>query len=290
MSILRLPAPAKINLFLHIIGRRPDGYHTLQTAFQFLDCCDYLEFHTRSDQQINIAPKLDGIATQDNLIYKAALALQHASQCQRGADIRIDKQLPMGGGIGGGSSNAATTLMALNLLWGTGLNTQQLQALGAQLGADVPIFIHGHSAWAEGIGEQLTDIAPQEPYYLLLIPPVHVSTAQIFSHKELTRDSQIIKLAAFLEQGIFSSSTRNDCQALVRRLYPEVDVALKWLNQYAPSRMTGTGACVFAAFENKALAIKASAEIPDGYQALVCQGMNTSPLIKALNASNKNLN
>lgn len=279
---LRLPAPAKINLFLHIIGRREDGYHNLQTAFQFLDCCDYLEFETRDEQQIHLQTELNGIAMQDNLVYKAALALRNASQCQQGATIRIDKQLPMGAGIGGGSSNAATTLVALNQLWQTGFSTRQLQALGTQLGADVPIFIHGHSAWAEGIGEKLTDITPAEHFYLLVIPPAHVSTAEIFSHKELTRDSQIIKLAAFLEQGILSSFTRNDCETLVRALYPEVDVALKWLSKYAPSRMTGTGACVFAAFEDKELALKASTEIPDGYQAVVCQGLNTSPLIQAL--------
>ena len=282
-SDLSLPAPAKINLFLHICGRRDDGYHNLQTVFQFLDFADTLHFTRRDDSLIQISPPLEGIPTEDNLIFKAAKLLQEASDSQLGADIRIDKHLPMGGGIGGGSSNAATALLALNHLWQTNLDHDALKAIGVKIGADVPIFIHGHSAWAEGIGEELTDIEPDEKWYLLIIPQAHVSTQKIFSNSLLTRDTKILRIAAFLEQsdsGLF----QNDCEQLVRTLYPEVDKALVALSKFGNARMTGTGACVFAGFASKQEAEIAYNKLSSDFQCHVCKGINRSPVASLLDA------
>ena len=274
---LSLPAPAKLNLFLHICGRRDDGYHDLQTVFQFLDYSDTLEFQLRQDNQINVTPPLAGIKPQDNLIYRAASALQAASKEKLGVDITLHKKLPMGGGIGGGSSDAATTLVALNQLWQTGLSKQALQQIGLKLGADVPIFIHGQSAWAEGIGERLQAIELPEPWYLVLIPPCHVSTAEIFSHQQLTRNTPAIRIAAFLESG-----GRNDCEALVKKLYPEIEIALNWLTQFSPAQMTGTGACVFAQFASEDEANAVLRQVPGSLQGFIAKGVNQSPLYQAL--------
>ncbi len=274
---LSLPAPAKLNLFLHICGRRDDGYHDLQTVFQFLDYNDTLEFQLRQDNQINVTPALAGIKPQDNLIYRAASALQAASKEKLGVDITLHKKLPMGGGIGGGSSDAATTLVALNQLWQTSLNKQALQQIGLKLGADVPIFIHGQSAWAEGIGERLQAIELPEPWYLVLIPPCHVSTAEIFSHQQLTRNTPAIRIAAFLESG-----GRNDCETLVKKLYPEIEIALNWLTQFSPAQMTGTGACVFAQFASKDEANAVLRQVPESLQGFIAKGVNQSPLYQAL--------
>lgn len=278
---LDLPAPAKINLFLHVCGRRPDGYHNLQTVFQFLELADTLHFTRRDDGNLHLHTCFAGIDPEHNLIMRAARALQQASGTTLGADIRIDKILPMGAGLGGGSSNAATTLMALNHLWQLQLSTAQLQTIGIKLGADVPVFIHGHSAWAEGIGEQLCNIDLPEQWFLLVIPDCHVSTAAIFSHPELTRDSKMMRIAAFLEQGS-QAHFRNDCEALVRTLYPAVEQALNALSTVASAQMTGTGACVFASFDNQLQAQQAAEQLPATMKHVVCKSSNLSPLHKAL--------
>lgn len=284
MTSLSLPAPAKINLFLHITGRRADGYHDLQTVFHFLEAHDQLHFNLRDDDQIILATEFPGLAADDNLIVKAAKALQQYSACNKGVTITVDKHLPMGGGIGGGSSNAATTLLALNEIWQLNANKETLKSIGLQLGADVPIFIHGKTAWAEGVGENLTNLQVIEKWYVLLIPNCHVSTAEIFSHSQLTRDSKILKIATFLEQGN-EAMFRNDCETLVKRLYPEVDEAIAVLSEFGSARMTGTGACVFAAFATKEEADAVCQQIPAHIQSLVTKGKNHSPTLEALASS-----
>lgn len=280
--MLTLPAPAKINHFLHICGQRDDGYHNLQTVFQFLDYGDELSFEARDDDKITITPAIEGVGLEDNLIYKAAKALQSFALDKGvnkalGVNIHLNKILPMGGGIGGGSSNAATALVGLNKLWELNFHTEQLQAIGAKLGADVPIFVYGHTAWAEGVGDVLTPLKMPEKWFCVLVPNVHVSTATIFSHKDLTRDTQAIKVAAFLERG-----GKNDCQSLVCKLYPEVKNALDFLENFAPSRMTGTGACVFAQFDSKQQAKNVLEHLPASLSGFVAQGVNQSPLQKSL--------
>jgi 4-diphosphocytidyl-2-C-methyl-D-erythritol kinase len=272
MTSLTLPAPAKLNLFLHITGRRADGYHNLQTLFQLLDHGDKLEFTLRDDAEIQLTPDIAGVPHEENLIIKAARALQQASGTNLGANIQLDKRLPMGGGIGGGSSNAATTLLGLNHLWGNPLSQQQLADIGVTLGADVPVFVHGKTAWAEGVGEQLQAIDMPEKWYLVATPNCHVSTAEIFSHKDLTRDTSAIKVAAFLEQG-----GRNDCQPLVRKLYPEVGKTLDWLSQFGRAQMTGTGASVFIAFDSENAAKAVLEKLPEDIQGFVARGVDTSP-------------
>lgn len=278
MTSLTLLSPAKLNLFLHITGRRPDGYHNLQTLFQLLDYGDTLSFTTRTDGNITLTPELPGVGFEQNLIIKAARALEPFKPADAGIDIHLEKRLPMGGGIGGGSSNAATTLVALNHLWGCGLHKNQLQAIGLKLGADVPVFINAQTAWAEGVGEELQAIEMQPKWFLVIQPDCHVSTAEIFSHKDLTRDTSAIKVAAFLEQG-----GQNDCEALVRKLYPQVDNALIWLQTFDHNaRMTGTGACVFASFESAETARNVQAQLPKHLPGFVAQGVNQSPLYKFL--------
>lgn len=276
MTTLQLPSPAKLNLFLHITGRRDDGYHNLQTLFQLLDYGDTLSL-SAAPGGITLNPGIDGVSLEDNLIYRAAQLLRTTTGCNAGARIRIDKRLPMGGGIGGGSSNAATTLVGLNHLWQTGLSLDQLAELGSQLGADVPVFVHGKSAWAEGVGERLTPMEIPPRWYLVLAPKCHVSTARIFSHKDLTRDTLAITVPAFLEKG-----GKNDCQPLVESLFPQVRDAVDWLNQYSPAQLTGTGACVFSAFPSKASAERIYAKRPKQLQGFVAQGVNDSPLHQCL--------
>jgi 4-diphosphocytidyl-2-C-methyl-D-erythritol kinase len=282
MSQLRLLSPAKLNLMLHITGRRPDGYHQLQTVFQLLDYGDTLSFNSRSDNVITLKPQLQNVAYEDNLIIKAAKLIQSYSQTPCGVDIQLEKVLPMGGGIGGGSSNAATTLLALNQLWNINLSLDKLAQLGLQLGADVPVFIKGRSAWAEGIGEQLQAIDIEETWYLVLRPDCEVSTSEIFSHKQLTRNTSPITIAAFFEQG-----KHNDCEAVVRELYPPVDSALKWLSTKTaadnPARLTGTGSCVFANFANQQLAQQVLQQIPSGITGFIAKGVEISPTHLALN-------
>jgi 4-diphosphocytidyl-2-C-methyl-D-erythritol kinase len=277
MNMLSLRSPAKLNLSLRIIGRREDGYHQLQTLFQLLDYGDTLDFSLRSDSNIHLSPSIKGVADSDNLIMRAAVALREHAQCKQGADISIDKILPMGGGLGGGSSNAATTLLALNQLWDTQLSTDTLAQIGLRLGADVPVFVRGHSAWAEGIGEQLQAVEIPETWYLVVKPDCEVSTAEVFCHKQLTRDSTAIKIAAVFEQG-----DRNDCEPVVRALYPQVDSALNWLNQYSPSRLTGTGACVFCCFSDRQSAMELKNKLPSTLQGFVAKGVNISPCYRRL--------
>ena len=278
---MKLLSPAKLNLMLHITGRRADGYHQLQTLFQLLDYGDEMDFALATQGELALEPPIPGVNNDDNLIIKAARLLQEKTQCQQGARIRLDKKLPMGGGIGGGSSNAATTLLGLNQLWNTGLSLEQLAELGLQLGADVPVFVLGRSAWAEGVGEQLHAIDIAETWYLVVKPACTVSTAEIFSHKQLTRDTSPITMAAAFEQGGL-----NDCEPVVRVLYPQVDSALNWLNGYtsqdAPARLTGTGACVFASFSDQASAQQIFHQLPEGLQGFVAKGVNISPAHRAL--------
>ncbi|GAB7531713.1 4-(cytidine 5'-diphospho)-2-C-methyl-D-erythritol kinase [Pseudomonas sp. 3A(2025)] len=274
---LVLPAPAKLNLMLHILGRRADGYHELQTIFQFLDHGDELGFALRDDAQIVLRTDVPGVAHDSNLIVRAARALQQQSGCTQGIDIWLDKRLPMGGGIGGGSSDAATTLLALNHLWQLGWDENRLATLGLSLGADVPVFIRGHAAFAEGVGEILTPVSPEEPWYLVLVPQVSVSTAEIFSDPLLTRDSKPIKVRPVPE-----GNGRNDCQAVVERRYPEVHNALIQLGKYTEAKLTGTGSCVFGAFPSKAEADKVSALLAETLTGFVAKGSNTSLLHRKL--------
>ena len=274
---LSLPAPAKLNLFLHVTGRRPDGYHTLQTLFQFIDLYDTLHFECRADGRLQLHDALPGVSPEDNLVIRAARLLQQASGCRLGADIHLDKRLPMGGGIGGGSSDAATTLVGLNHLWQTGLTLQQLADLGLSLGADVPVFVLGRAAWAEGVGEQLTPVTLDEPWYLVAVPDCQVSTAQIFSDERLTRDTQPITLAAFRNHG-----GRNDCLPVAEACYPAIRNTLILLNNYCEAKMTGTGSCVFGAFPNECEADKVRARLPATLQTFVARGCNVSPLHQML--------
>lgn len=276
---LSLKSPAKINRFLHICGRRPDGYHNLQTVFQFIDLYDLLSFESRNDGQIILKTQLQGINPDDNLIIKAARKLQKYCSKPCGITISIEKHLPMGAGIGGGSSNAATTLVALNQLWQLNLSNNELKQIGLELGADVPIFIHGRSAWAEGVGEQLSNLDLDEPWYLLLFPRCHVSTQKIFSHELLTRDTEIKTIAAFLEQGN-QEQFKNDCESLVRSLYPEIDKAFIELNQLSTAKMTGTGACIYALFEHEQKAREVAQQLSAGIEYRVCKGSNLSALYK----------
>ncbi len=271
------PAPAKLNLLLRIVGRRPDGYHLLQTVFQFIDLSDELYFGLRTDGEIHRANEVPGVAEADDLVIRAARLLQREAGCSLGADIRLEKRIPMGGGLGGGSSDAATTLVALNRLWNCGLDTSRLMQLGLQLGADVPIFVHGHAAWAEGVGEQFSEIDPATPVYLLLAPAVHIDTGRVFQDPELTRNSHRITIRDFLagEQG-------NDCLAVVRKRYPVIGQVFDWLDKKADARMTGTGACLFAPCASRSEAEDLLAERPAGLAGFVVQGMNRSPLLEAL--------
>lgn len=278
MSVrLSLPAPAKLNLFLHILGRRDDGYHELQTLFQFLDHGDELHFEARQDGQVRLHTEIAGVPHDSNLIVRAARGLQEASGSPQGVDIWLDKRLPMGGGIGGGSSDAATTLLALNHLWQLGWDEDRIAALGLRLGADVPVFTRGRAAFAEGVGEKLTPVDIPEPWYLVVVPQVLVSTAEIFSDPLLTRDSPAIKVRTVLE-----GDSRNDCQPVVERRYPEVRNALILLNKFVSARLTGTGGCVFGSFPNKAEADKVSALLSGHLQRFVAKGSNISMLHRKL--------
>lgn len=277
---LTLPSPAKLNLFLHINGQRPDGYHLLQTVFQLLDYGDELSFTANNTGELTLTPGIAGVPAEQNLIIKAAKILQKATHCSQGAHIALDKRLPMGGGIGGGSSNAATTLLALNHVWQTGLTLDALSKLGETLGADVPVFVQGNTAWAEGIGEKLTPVDLAAKWFVVLRPDVHIATAEIFSKKSLTRDTPIIKVAAFLEGDNEKGEllTRNDCQNVVTQHYPKVKQAVDWLNFFSPAQLTGTGSCVFAAFDSEASARNVLAKSPNDIDGFVAKGINRSPL------------
>ncbi|MGO2880162.1 MAG: 4-(cytidine 5'-diphospho)-2-C-methyl-D-erythritol kinase [Halomonas sp.] len=281
---LTLPAPAKLNRMLHIVGRRDDGYHELQTLFQIVDISDQLTLTLREDSDITLATPINGVAHDDNLMVRAARLLQRSAgtspKAMPGATLTIEKKLPMGGGLGGGSSNAATVLLGLNKLWQLGLSMEALARLGLQLGADVPVFIYGHSAWAEGVGEKLTSVTLDTPWFVIIHPKVSVSTPLIFQDPELTRDSRPITMARALQGG--ASEWRNDCEAIVKKRYPLVAEALDWLAQYAPVRLTGTGACLFATFESEQTARTVAELAAQCWPTWVARGLNTSPLQDAL--------
>lgn len=271
------PAPAKLNLMLRILGRRPDGYHRLQTVFQFIDRQDRLWLKAREDGLIRRLTPLVDIPEGQDLTVRAARVLQEATGCRLGVDIRIEKVLPVGGGLGGGSSDAATTLVALNQMWGLGLDQDVLAHLGLGLGADLPVFVRGLAAWGEGIGEELTPVILPEPWYLVLVPPCQVATGVIFRHPELTRDSPPVTLADFI-----SGQAANDCLAIVRSLYPPVAAALDWLSGEAQARLTGTGACCFAEFADRQSAQAVLDRAPTGFGGFIARGLNRSPLLDRL--------
>lgn len=277
------PSPAKLNLFLHINGRYDNGYHQLQSLFQILNYGDELAFEINNSNQITLADPIEGVADEDNLIVKAALLLKQSLSAQQaknlGCHIHLKKRLPMGGGIGGGSSNAATTLLVLNKLWNCQFPEEKLASLGLTLGADVPIFIQGKTAFAEGVGEKLQSVSLPPVSYLVLFPNSHVSTAEIFSLANLPRNSAKINFNDYS-----FANTRNDCQELVCERYPNVAKALHWLLEYAPSRMTGTGACVFAIFEQRQDALNVQALLPKGSTSFVAEGVNTSLLHNKIQA------
>jgi 4-diphosphocytidyl-2-C-methyl-D-erythritol kinase len=274
-------APAKLNLFLQIVGRRPDGYHELQTCFQFVDLCDEITIAVRADGQIRRTLDIPALPERADLCMRAAHALQEASGSTLGADISLLKRIPIGGGMGGGSSDAATCLVALNQLWGVQWPPEKLAALGLKLGADVPVFVHGRVAWAEGVGERLTPLypplAPAEVNYLILKPNVSVSTAEVFQDPELTRNSAPITIHGFLTSG-----GRNDCLGVVRHRYPEVARALDWLSLFGAARLTGTGACVFMACETIDLGQEIMRKVPPEFAGFLARGLNDSPLLEGL--------
>ena len=277
------PSPAKLNLFLYITGQRADGYHSLQTLFQFLDYGDTIDIALRGDGEIRLLTPVEGVAHEDNLIVRAArLLMKVASESNRlpkgsGADISIDKRLPMGGGLGGGSSNAATVLVALNHLWQCGLSIDELAALGLTLGADVPVFVRGHAAFAEGVGEILTPVEPEEKWYLVAHPGVSIPTPLIFNDPDLPRNTPKRSIKTLLK-----CEFSNDCEVIARKRFREVDAALSWLLEYAPSRLTGTGACVFAEFDTESRARQVLEQAPEWLKGFVAKGVNLSPLHRAL--------
>lgn len=271
LTTLSLIAPAKLNLFLHINGRLPNGYHELETLFVFLDYGDHLHFKRTDDGAITLKTQIDGLPDEENLIYKAANALKLATNTAFGAEISFDKHLPSGGGVGGGSSDAATTLLALNTLWQLALPLEKLAEIGVELGADVPVFINGQAAIAQGIGEKLAPVNLPETWYLVVHPNVHISTGVIFNNVNLPRNTP--KLSGDWQ----SSKHRNDCEELVKKHYPEVEKTLNWLLKYGPSRMTGTGACCFVSFETQHAALKALKSLPETWQGFVARSTNISP-------------
>ncbi|MBK0081397.1 MULTISPECIES: 4-(cytidine 5'-diphospho)-2-C-methyl-D-erythritol kinase [unclassified Kosakonia] len=277
------PAPAKLNLFLYITGQREDGYHTLQTLFQFLDYGDTLTIEPRRDGKICLLTPVEGVPDEENLIVRAArLLMKRAAETERltpgcGADIAIEKRLPMGGGLGGGSSNAATVLVALNHLWQCGLSVDELAQLGLTLGADVPVFVRGHAAFAEGVGELLTPVDPPEKWYLVAHPGVSIPTPLIFGDPELPRNTPVRSINTLL-----NCEFGNDCEVIARKRFREVDAALSWLLEYAPSRLTGTGACVFAEFDTESSARQVLEQAPEWLNGFVARGVNLSPLAQTI--------
>ncbi len=267
------PSPAKLNLFLHVNGQREDGYHELQTLFQFLDYGDEISIEVTDDNQITLANEVAGVDKQDNLIYKAANTLFPLKNNQLGARIQVNKVLPMGGGLGGGSSNAATTLLALNKLWKLNLSIETLAELGLSLGADVPIFVEGYAAFAEGVGEKLHPASPYEAWYLVSKPNCSIPTAEVFRSPDLPRNTPKVSI-----ENLDLMQVSNDCEKMVIKHYPKVANLLAWLVEYAPSRMTGTGACIFSRFDSKEEACRIQSLLPKGITSFVAKGLNQSPV------------
>jgi len=275
--VWRLPAPAKLNLFLHITGRREDGYHNLQTVFQLLDYSDQVSLSLRDDGVISRTNGLSDVAPKDDLIVRAAQALKDYTGTGYGANVGVEKLLPVGGGIGGGSSDAATTLLGLNAMWQCNLSHSELMSIAATLGADVPVFVNGYSAWAEGIGEDLTALDLPEVWFLVIHPGVFISTAKLFSSEVLTRDKPILRIRDFPD-----ADSENVFESVVRKTYSEVDKSLNWLSKYSTAKMTGTGSCLFASFESLQEAEVVLEKVPDEWSAFIAKAVNTSPLLKAL--------
>jgi len=273
------PAPAKLNLFLHVTGRRPDGYHELQTVFQLIDLCDTIAISVRADGRIERPGGPPGVDPESDLTVRAARALQVATGCGLGATLRVRKRIPMGGGLGGGSSDAATVLLGLNELWGCRIPVDQLARLGLPLGADVPVFVRGSSAWGQGVGEDLQPLELPESWYVVIHPGVAVGTRDVFQSPELTRNSPVITIRAF-----FQSGGRNDCEPVVRARFPEVAEALDWLGRFAPARLTGTGSCIFAPCATAIDAERLAARVPDRWTSYVARGLNVSPMHELLRA------
>lgn len=272
-------APAKLNLFLHVVGRRPDGYHLLQTLFRFIDLQDTLHFTLREDGVVHRSTAVEGVEEDQDLCVRAARLLQQETGCKLGADIAVEKRIPMGGGLGGGSSDAATTLVALNRLWQLGLSRERLMQLGLRLGADVPVFVFGENAFAEGVGERLQAFPLQDAWYVVLFPPVHVPTAKIFTHPQLTRDSVSITMRALSELMLRDRrKLRNDLQSVVCGLYPEVARHMAWLSGFGEAMMTGSGACVFAEFASRDQAEAVMKQLPQDMRGVVAQGLVKHPL------------
>jgi len=275
-SSLVLPAPAKLNLFLHITGQREDGYHLLQTVFQFLDYSDEIHLTINESggiRRVSVDPVMATIPEADDLTMRAARLLQQKTATTLGIDISVDKVLPMGGGLGGGSSDAATVLLGCNQLWNCGLSRDELAEIGLQLGADVPVFVKGFAAWAEGVGERLTPIEPVESWYVVVQPNVSISTVEVFRQEGLTRDCQPLTIAHFLQgHGV------NVLESEVRKLSPEVDEALNWLSTYSPARLTGSGSCIFSAVSDKQTAKNILKKLPKKWKGFVAKGKNISPL------------
>jgi 4-diphosphocytidyl-2-C-methyl-D-erythritol kinase len=276
------PAPAKLNLFLHVTGRRPDGYHELQTVFQLIDLCDTIALSVRADGLIERPDGPPGVDPEGDLTVRAARALQVATGCRLGAMLRVRKRIPMGGGLGGGSSDAATVLLGLNELWGCRMPVDQLARLGLPLGADVPVFVRGSSAWGQGVGEDLQPLELPESWYVVIHPGVAVGTREVFQSPELTRNSPVITIRAFFESG-----GGNDCEPVVRARFPEVAEALDWLGRFAQARLTGTGSCIFAPCATAIAAERLAARVPDRWSSYVARGLNVSPVHELLRARSR---
>ena len=286
---VELPAPAKLNLFLHVVGRRADGYHELQTVFQFIGLADRVRIARRADALLRRTTAIPGVAEADDLVIRAAQRLREECGIEEGADIGVEKRIPLGGGLGGGSSDAASTLVGLNRLWGLGMDADRLAALAAELGADVPVFVHGLAAWAEGVGERLVPVVLEQPWYVLIVLPFAVSTADVFRSRALTRNTPRLRISRLLPSGTEGRESparierliavaRNDCEPVVREMHPQVGEALDWLSRYSWARMTGTGATVFAPSGTRERAVEIARAVPPPWRGLVARGMNRSPL------------
>ncbi|MFA5018771.1 MAG: 4-(cytidine 5'-diphospho)-2-C-methyl-D-erythritol kinase [Methylobacter sp.] len=275
------PAPAKLNLMLRITGQRSDGYHLLQTVFQFIELCDWITFHPVDDGRVSLQKPIPGVPEADDLIIRAAKLLKAETGCEQGVRIEVEKNLPMGGGLGGGSSDAATTLVVLNALWGLQLSMEKLMELGLTLGADVPVFVYGYSSWAEGVGEKLERIDIPEQWFVVIKPNCHVDTKEVFLSKDLTRNSKSIRIADFI-----AGQHQNDCLGVVRERYQSVKDALVDLSEFSEARLTGTGACVFAQFDSEEAAVSAYRSLQKKWQAYLVKGVNESPLFSKLKSGN----